>query len=98
MEVHTVHITTSTVSLYHPIMIHLDPTQKHMIVPIVAGSDAHFPFEVGRAFTRVDVPHLTAEAVVTAILEGRVEPRIRESQVDRVRRTAYRYVHRYHHS
>lgn len=64
-------------------------------LPIVAGSDAHYPFEVGRAYTRVDVPHLTAEAAVTAILEGRVEPRIRESRVDRVMRTAYRYVHRY---
>jgi predicted metal-dependent phosphoesterase TrpH len=64
-------------------------------LPIVGGSDAHFPFEVGSVFTRVDAPRLTADAVVTAILEGRVEPSIREKQTDGVMRTAYRYVHRY---
>lgn len=64
-------------------------------LPIVGGSDAHFPFEVGSAYTRVDVPHLTADAVVSAIREGRVEPCIRESQTDRIRQTAYRYIHRY---
>lgn len=33
MEVHTFHITTSTVSLHHPIMIDLDPARKHVIAP-----------------------------------------------------------------
>lgn len=64
-------------------------------LPIVGGSDAHFPFEVGSAFTKVDIPHLTADAVVTAIREGRVEPCVREKQADGLMRTAYRYVHRY---
>lgn len=64
-------------------------------LPIVGGSDAHFPFEVGNVFTRVNITQLTADAVVTAILEGRVEPCIRESQADGAMRTAYRYVHRY---
>ena len=64
-------------------------------LPIVGGSDAHFPFEVGSAFTRVDVPHLTARTVVTAIQEGNVRHCIRENQADGIMRTAYRYVHRY---
>jgi predicted metal-dependent phosphoesterase TrpH len=64
-------------------------------VPIVGGSDAHFPFEVGNAFTKVEIPQLTTEAVVTAILEGQVEPHIREGTADGAMRTAYRYVHRY---
>lgn len=64
-------------------------------LPIVGGSDAHFPFEVGSAFTKLDIPQLTAEAVVTAILEGRVEHCIRENRADGIMRTAYRYVHRY---
>lgn len=64
-------------------------------LPIVGGSDAHFPFEVGSAFTDVDVPQLTADAVVTAILEGRVEPRVRGNRSDGVMQTAYRYIHRY---
>lgn len=64
-------------------------------LPIVGGSDAHFPFEVGSVFTNVDSPHLTPEAVVTAILEGRVKPDVRENQADGIMRTAYRYLHRY---
>lgn len=64
-------------------------------LPLVGGSDAHFPFEVGSAFTSVDVPHLTPDAVVTAIRDGRVEPSVREGHADGIMRTAYRYLHRY---
>jgi predicted metal-dependent phosphoesterase TrpH len=64
-------------------------------LPIVAGSDAHYPFEVGRAFTRIEATHLTPETVVTAIREGQVEPRVRETPVDGIVRTGYEYVHRY---
>lgn len=64
-------------------------------LPIVGGSDAHFPIEAGRAFTRIDATHLTPEGVVTAIREGRVEPAIRESRVDELVQNGYRYVHRY---
>lgn len=63
-------------------------------LPIVGGSDAHYPFEAGRAFTAVDAPDLTPEAVVAAIREGRVEPRVRGGFVNRFVRAGYRHVHR----
>lgn len=62
-------------------------------LPIVGGSDAHFPFESGRAATRIDATELTPETVVTAIRKGKVEPRLRESRVDGLMQTGYRYVH-----
>lgn len=77
---------------------HLDRVRavsERIDLPIVGGSDAHFPFEVGSVFTSVDAPQLTAEAVVSAIRDGRVEPAVRENQADGLMRTAYRYVHRY---
>lgn len=64
-------------------------------LPIVGGSDAHFPFEVGRAFTRLDAEQLTPESVVSAIREGRVEPGVRQNQFDVLMRTGYRFVHRH---
>jgi predicted metal-dependent phosphoesterase TrpH len=63
-------------------------------VPIVGGSDAHYPFEVGRAFTRIEAPRLTPEAVVAAIQAGRVDPQIRRTSLDTAIQTAYRYIHR----
>lgn len=63
-------------------------------LPVVGGSDAHFPFEAGRAFTEVDAPTLTPESVVTAIRDGRVAPRIHDGRLDRIVRRGYRYVHR----
>lgn len=62
-------------------------------VPIVAGSDAHFPFEAGRAYTRVDADELTPEAVVDAIRDGRVEPKVAPGPSQRLLQRAYRYVH-----
>lgn len=64
-------------------------------VPIVGGSDAHYPFEIGRTFTAVETAELTPEAVVTAIRENDVEVHIRDSPVDELMRTGYEYVHRY---
>jgi len=64
-------------------------------LPIVGGSDAHFPFEAGRAFTAIDAPELTPEAVVSAIRDGRIEPRIRTSHLNRALQTGYRHVHRF---
>lgn len=64
-------------------------------IPIVGGSDAHYPFEVGRAFTRIEAAELTPEAVVKAIREGAVEACIRDTRVDELMRTGYEYVHRY---
>jgi len=62
-------------------------------VPLVGGSDAHFPFEVGRAYTVVEADTLTAEAVVEAILDGRVETRVKHHFLDRVLRELYRGIH-----
>ena len=64
-------------------------------LPVVAGSDAHFPFEAGRAYTRVDADTLTPESVVDAIRDGRVEPKIRNGPSQRVLREVYRHVHRF---
>lgn len=61
---------------------------------IVAGSDAHFPFEAGRAYTRIDADELTPEAVVDAIRDGRVEPKVARGSSHRLLRRAYHYVHR----
>jgi predicted metal-dependent phosphoesterase TrpH len=63
-------------------------------MPVVGGSDAHFPFEVGRAVTRVDADALTPESVVAAIRDGRVEPEIRRGPFHRALRHGYRHVHR----
>ncbi|SDJ98552.1 PHP-associated domain-containing protein [Natronorubrum texcoconense] len=62
-------------------------------LPVVAGSDAHFPFEVGRAYTLVDADALTPESVVEAIRDGRVEPRVAGGVVDELLRRGYRRIH-----
>ncbi|MGB9933419.1 PHP-associated domain-containing protein [Haloarcula amylolytica] len=64
-------------------------------LPVVGGSDAHYPFEVGRAFTRIEAPRLTPEAVVAAIQAGDVEPQLRSTTFDKAIQTAYRSIHRY---
>ena len=64
-------------------------------VPVVGGSDAHYPFEVGRTVTQIDSEELTPEAVVTAIQEGAVGVDVRDSAVDGLMRTGYESVHRY---
>ncbi|AGN00866.1 PHP domain-containing protein [Salinarchaeum sp. Harcht-Bsk1] len=62
--------------------------------PIVGGSDAHYPVEVGRSYTRVDAEELTPESVVDAIRDGRVEPAVREYRLDRVLTPVYSAIHR----
>jgi predicted metal-dependent phosphoesterase TrpH len=64
-------------------------------VPVVGGSDAHYPFEVGRTVTRIETSELTPENVVTAIREGAVEVDVRGSRVDDLMRIGYEYTHRY---
>jgi predicted metal-dependent phosphoesterase TrpH len=61
---------------------------------VVGGSDAHFPFEVGRLSTRVDVDRLTPEAVVEAIRTHRVEPVVRDGHLFRALRSLYAHAHR----
>ncbi len=62
-------------------------------LPLVGGSDAHYPLEVGRAYTRVDAADATPEAVVEAVREGRVEPVVRGGTVNRLLRRVYRRIH-----
>ena len=61
---------------------------------IVGGSDAHFPFEVGRVSTRLDIDHLTPRAAAEAIREGRVEPVFRDGPFSRGLRSVYTRIHR----
>jgi len=63
-------------------------------LPTVGGSDAHYPVEVGRAYTVVDADELTPEAVVAAIREGRVEARVSDARLHRLIHRVYRRVHR----
>lgn len=62
-------------------------------LPTVGGSDAHYPFEVGRAYTAIDAPELTPESVVAAIRDGRVEARVDDWLPHRLLRQCYRVVH-----
>ena len=63
-------------------------------IPIVGGSDAHFPFEVGRAYTVVDAPEPTPEAVVEAIRDGRVRAQTARTGLDRLLAPLYDEIHR----
>lgn len=63
-------------------------------IPLVGGSDAHYPVEIGRAYTRVDAEP-TPEAIVEAIREGRVEPEITNGPLSRFVQRGYRRVHEY---
>lgn len=63
-------------------------------IPVVGGSDAHFPFEVGRVSTRLDVDRATPTAVADAIREGAVEPVFRDGRLTRGLRAVYARVHR----
>ncbi len=63
-------------------------------LPLVGGSDAHYPVEVGRAHTVIDADPVTPETVVEAIRAGRVDYRIREWYPSQLLRRAYGVVHR----
>jgi len=62
-------------------------------VPVVGGSDAHYPFEVGRGYTEVDAEAATPEAVVAAVRDGRVDAATGRGRVDRALEPVYRVVH-----
>ncbi|MFB6107240.1 MAG: PHP domain-containing protein [Haloplanus sp.] len=64
-------------------------------LPLVGGSDAHFPFEVGRVSTQFDVDRVTPAAVVDAIRTGRVRPVVRRGPVMRALGSLYTHVHRH---
>ncbi|MFC7223508.1 CehA/McbA family metallohydrolase [Halalkalicoccus sp. GCM10025322] len=63
-------------------------------IPLVGGSDAHYPVEIGRAYTHVDAEP-DPEAIVEAIRDGRVEPALADDPFARLVRRGYRHVHRY---
>ena len=65
----------------------------HRGLPLVGGSDAHYPIEAGRAYTEVDAEELTPAAVVDAIRDGRVEARIDDWLPHRLLRGLYRRIH-----
>jgi hypothetical protein len=62
-------------------------------LPLVGGSDAHLPVEVGRAYTEVSDAEPTAEGVVEAIRDGRVAARVSHSPSHRLFRSMYRFLH-----
>ncbi|GAB3672419.1 PHP domain-containing protein [Halopiger thermotolerans] len=66
-------------------------------LPLVGGSDAHYPFEVGRAYTvlETDAGQLTPSAVVDAIRDGRVSAHVSRSPLDQLLRRGYRAIHRH---
>ncbi|AFO57904.1 MULTISPECIES: PHP domain-containing protein [unclassified Natrinema] len=66
-------------------------------LPLVGGSDAHYPFEVGRAYTVVEADRLTPASVVDAIREGHVSARVSRSGFDRLLRRGYRAIHEHKH-
>jgi predicted metal-dependent phosphoesterase TrpH len=62
--------------------------------PLIGGSDAHYPFEVGRAHTVVDDDRLTPEGVVAALRNGRIDYRVREWYPSQALRRGYGLIHR----
>jgi predicted metal-dependent phosphoesterase TrpH len=62
-------------------------------LPVVGGSDAHYPVEVGRAYTRIDAERPEPAAVVAAIRDGRVESRVSRGPINRTVRWLYREIH-----
>lgn len=75
---------------------HIEMTRElasRLDLPLVGGSDAHYPFEVGRAYTRVDADELTPEAVVDAIRDGRVSAMTAFGRFDKLLDRAYTRLH-----
>jgi hypothetical protein len=68
---------------------------RRLDLPLVGGSDAHVPVEVGRAFTVVEAAELSPRAVADAVRAGDVKPRIRLGSLDRVVDRLYTEIHRW---
>jgi predicted metal-dependent phosphoesterase TrpH len=66
---------------------------ERLDLALVGGSDAHYPIEVARAFTRVEADELTPESVVAAIKDGDVKPYLHHSPAQRALRTVYKAIH-----
>ena len=63
-------------------------------LPLVGGSDAHYPVEVGRAYTAVEADSLAPADVAAAIRAGRVSAVSNLGQFHRVLDRGYDVVHR----
>jgi len=66
-------------------------------LPLVGGSDAHYPVEIGRVITRIEAEELTPESVVDAIRSGRTEYRTVARFPDRYIEKLYAVVHKFKH-
>jgi len=64
-------------------------------LPLTGGSDAHYPVEVGRAYTLVEVDGdaPTPRAVAEAVRAGRTEPVLRYDRLQHVIDRAYTAIH-----
>lgn len=62
-------------------------------LPLVGGSDAHYPIEVGRAHTAVETDDLSPSGVVEAIRDGRVNARVDDRLSNRIVQRGYEFVH-----
>lgn len=66
---------------------------RELGLPLVGGSDAHYPPEVGRAYTRVDASELSPSAVADAVRDGRVTAVTKFGPLDRLLDRAYTRIH-----
>lgn len=75
---------------------HIAQTQRlagRLDLPLVGGSDAHYLFEVGRAYTKIEADELTPTAVADAIRDGRVTAVTKFGPLDRAIDYAYSRIH-----
>jgi predicted metal-dependent phosphoesterase TrpH len=75
---------------------HIEQTKelaKDLDLPLVGGSDAHYPIEVGRAYTRIDTESFTPRAIAEAIRDGRVTAVTKFGPLDRLLNRAYTLSH-----
>lgn len=63
-------------------------------LPLVGGSDAHYPIEIGRTFTEMDVDTVTPEGVVDAIRGGETTFRVVDRFPNAYLRRVYSVIHR----
>ncbi|MDS0294486.1 PHP-associated domain-containing protein [Halogeometricum luteum] len=66
---------------------------ERLDLPLTGGSDAHYPFEVGRAYTLVDADELTPAAVADAIRSGETEAVVNLNRFEEELDRAYTRIH-----
>lgn len=76
---------------------HVDQTRElaaERKLPLVGGSDAHYPPELGRMYTEVDCRSLAASDVAEAVREGKTTPAISSSVPQRALSGVYTVIHK----